>query len=173
MKQGPARGATALKQRPAKLQASPTEPAMNTEQITLVRHSFTLVQPIAAEAAALFYAHLFKADPSLKSLFKSDMKRQGEQLMNMIAAAVQILDRPPTLMPVLRSLGARHLNYGVRDEHYASVGTALIQTLQDGLGAQFTPEVRAAWIAMYRVVSHTMMQAAHEAGEEIRLAAAA
>jgi hemoglobin-like flavoprotein len=86
--------------------------------------------------------------------------QQGERLMSMIGAAVALLERPHALLPVLRSLGARHAGYGVRDEHYASVGTALLKTLEQGLGEAFTPDVRAAWTVLYGVVSRTMMEAA-------------
>nr|WP_316641126.1 globin family protein [uncultured Roseateles sp.] len=145
---------------------------MSPQHITLIRHSFNLVQPIAPQAAALFYQHLFAADASLKPLFKGDMQQQGDLLMNMIAAAVRILDKPDSLLPVLRALGARHGGYGVQDAHYATVGAALIQTLSDGLGEHFTPEVREAWIAMYGVVSSTMMEAAHAAAQVDQPAAA-
>lgn len=136
---------------------------MQDHQVQLVRSSFALVQPIAATAAALFYQHLFAADPSLRGLFRGDMVQQGERLMSMIGSAVGLLDRPAVLLPVLRSLGARHGGYGVRDAHYATVGAALLLTLEQGLGDAFTPEVREAWAAMYGLVSRTMIAASHEA----------
>ena len=135
---------------------------MTPHQITLVRDSFGRVQPIATQAAALFYANLFDADPSLRPLFRGDMAQQGERLMSMIGAAVGLLERPAALMPVLRSLGARHAGYGVRVEHYATVGAALLKTLQQGLGEAFTADVHDAWAAMYGIVSRTMMEAARE-----------
>ena len=133
---------------------------MNRQQIDLVRTSFALVQPIAAQAAAIFYDKLFAADPSLRALFRGDMAHQGERLMTMIGSAVGLLDRPDTLLPVLRQLGARHGGYGVVDAHYASVGTALLQTLEQGLGAALTPEVRDAWVETYGLISRTMIEAA-------------
>jgi len=126
----------------------------------LVKESFDLVEPIAPQAAELFYANLFALDPSLQKLFKSDMVAQGEQLMKMIGAAVGLLGQPQTLMPVLQKLGRRHADYGVRDEHYDTVGAALLATLQQGTGVAFTPEVREAWVEVYGVVSATMKEAA-------------
>lgn len=136
---------------------------MQNQQIQLVRSSFALVEPIAPQAAAMFYDHLFLADPSLRGLFRGNMAEQGERLMGMIGSAVRLLDKPDVLMPVLRSLGARHESYGVIDAHYATVGGALLLTLEQGLGEAFTPETRVAWTAMYGLVSRTMMEAAHEA----------
>jgi hemoglobin-like flavoprotein len=126
----------------------------------LVKESFDLVEPIAPQAAELFYANLFALDPTLQRLFKSDMVAQGEKLMKMIGMAVGMLGQPQTLIPVLQHLGRRHADYGVRDEHYDTVGTALLATLQQGTGVAFTPEVRAAWIDVYGVVANTMKEAA-------------
>ena len=133
---------------------------MTPHQIQLVRTSFAQVEPIAAQAATMFYNNLFAADPSLRALFRGDMAAQGERLMTMIGAAVGLLERPQALLPVLRSLGARHAGYGVEDAHYATVGGALLLTLEQGLADAFTPEVREAWTVMYGIVSRTMMEAA-------------
>ncbi|MEO8151735.1 MAG: globin family protein [Rhizobacter sp.] len=133
---------------------------MTPVQIGHVRSSFALIEPIAPRAAALFYDNLFTADPSLRRLFQGNMAQQGTRLMTMIGAAVDLLEAPHELVPVLRKLGARHVNYGVRDEHYATVGAALLKTLSQGLGIAYTDDVHAAWVALYRVVSSTMMDAA-------------
>lgn len=133
---------------------------MNDHTIQLVRDSFDLVEPIASQAAALFYANLFAADPSVKPLFRGDMIKQGERLMTMIGAAVAKLDEPEVLIPVLQGLGQRHAGYGVRDAHYDSVGVALLKTLRQGLGVAFTDDVEEAWIAVYGAIATTMKEAA-------------
>jgi len=135
---------------------------MNDHQAQLIRTSFSQVRPIADQAAALFYDNLFAADPSLRPLFRGDMAQQGDRLMTMIGAAVSLLDKPASLLPVLRHLGARHAGYGVVESHYATVGGALLRTLEQGLGEAFTPEVREAWTVLYGVISRTMMEAARE-----------
>ena len=135
---------------------------MTPQQVALVKSSFSLVQPIASTAASMFYDNLFKADPSLKPLFTGDMTQQGERLMTMIGAAVGLLNRPESLVPVLRQMGVRHKSYGVRERDYATVGSALLLTLQQGLGDAFTLEVRGAWTALYGVISENMIDAAKE-----------
>ncbi len=136
---------------------------MTPAQIGHVRRSFSLVEPIAQKAAALFYDNLFAADPNLRRLFQGNMAQQGARLMNMISTAVDLLEEPDALMPALRKLGARHVNYDVRDEHYATVGGALLKTLKQGLGDAYTDDVHTSWVALYGVVSHTMMEAARNA----------
>jgi hemoglobin-like flavoprotein len=133
---------------------------MTPQQISTVRDSFAHVGPIADKAAAIFYDHLFAADPSLRRLFKGDMASQGERLMAMIGAAIGLLEQPARLLPVLHGLGRRHAGYGVLPMHYDTVGSALLQTLRDGLGDAFTAEVEDAWRAMYATVAREMQSAA-------------
>lgn len=133
---------------------------MNEHTISLVRESFDLLEPIAPQAAALFYANLFETDPSLQRLFRGDMAAQGTKLMQMIGMAVARLDEPDVLMPVLRALGSRHAGYGVQDADYDSVGAALLKTLYQGLGVAYTPEVEEAWIDVYATIAATMKEAA-------------
>lgn len=133
---------------------------MSPQQVTLVRSSFALVAPIATQAAALFYDKLFERDPALKPMFRGDMAVQSRRLMEMIGAAVGLLDRPETLDTALRGLGARHAGYGVQPAHYATVGGALLDTLAAGLGDEFTAETREAWAVMYAHVSRVMQQGA-------------
>jgi hemoglobin-like flavoprotein len=136
---------------------------MQTREKELVQSSFKQVVPISAAAADLFYARLFEIDPSLRPLFKSDMTEQKKKLMQMLGAAVVGLDNLYALIPVVRDLGARHVGYGVKDEHYETVGEALIWTLEKGLGAAFTPETKQAWVTVYGVLASTMKEAARSA----------
>lgn len=133
---------------------------MHAHHIAAVRRSFELIAPIAPQAAHIFYVHLFAADPSLRALFKGDMAQQGQRLMDMIGKAVKMLDRPAALLPVLRGLGARHAEYGVSSGHYATVGAALMKTLQQGLGPAWTSETEQAWASVYGVIRDTMLEGA-------------
>jgi len=128
------------------------------QHISLVRESAALIVPRAEQVATLFYDTLFTADPSLRPLFRGSMAEQGRRLMTMLVTAVRLLDDPETLLPTLRVLGARHAGYGVRPEHYDTVGQALLGTLSLGLGEAFTPSVREAWISMYGIVARTMQE---------------
>ena len=133
---------------------------MTPEQKRLVQTSFAKVAPIADAAAAMFYARLFEIDPALKPLFTTDITEQGRKLMRMLGTAVNGLDRLDALVPVVQQLGVRHKQYGVMDEHYDTVAAALLWTLERGLGPDFTPDVKEAWVAVYTVLASTMKQAA-------------
>src|SRR5262249_54474334 len=130
---------------------------------SLVQETFAQVAPISEQAAALFYGRLFELDPTLRPLFKIDIREQGKKLMQMIAVAVSKLDKLDELVPAVEALGRRHAGYGVQDAHYDTVGTALLWTLEQGLGPAFTPEVKSAWTAVYGVLAATMKTAAKSA----------
>lgn len=131
---------------------------MTPKQIELVQATWARLVPIKDQAAALFYRTLFDMDPALQSLFKGDMIEQGRKLMAMIGTAVNGLARLDALLPAVRDLGRRHASYGVKEAHYATVGAALLLTLEQGLGDAFTPEVRGAWTTAYMVLATTMQQ---------------
>jgi len=122
-----------------------------------------MVLPISDKAAELFYGKLFELDPSLKPLFKGDMKEQGEKLMKMINTAVNGLDQLDQIVPAVQQLGVRHVNYGVKDKEYDTVGAALLWTLETGLGDAFTDEVKEAWATVYGILADTMKAAAADA----------
>ncbi len=136
---------------------------MDANQISLVQNSWSNVLPISEKAAELFYGRLFEIDPSTKVLFKGDMKEQGRKLMNMITAAVNGLNDLDGLVPVVQDLGRRHGGYGVQEKHYGSVGSALLWTLEQGLGAAFTPEVKSAWSETYALLAGVMQEASAKA----------
>jgi hemoglobin-like flavoprotein len=135
---------------------------MTPNQIKLVQTSFAQVAPIAATAADLFYGRLFEIAPPVRAMFPDDLSEQKKKLMAMLSTAVAGLNRLDTLMPAVQALGRRHAGYGVKAQHYASVGSALLWTLEKGLGEAFTPAVKDAWATTYIVLSTTMMNAANE-----------
>lgn len=133
---------------------------MTPEEKALVRASFAEVAPISQQAGGLFYGRLFELDPSLRPLFSGDMAEQARKLMAMIATVVRNLDNVDVLVPAVEGLGKRHAGYGVVDSHYATVGEALIWTLDKGLGEKFTPDVKSAWLTAYGFLSGVMKTAA-------------
>jgi nitric oxide dioxygenase len=136
---------------------------MTPEQKHLVQSTFAKVSPIADQAASLFYGRLFALDPALRPLFKGDMTEQGRKLMKTIAVAVSSLDKLGDLVPAVQELGRRHVAYGVKPEHYDTVGSALLWTLEKGLGPDFTPGVKEAWTVVYGLLAGAMKEAAYGA----------
>lgn len=135
--------------------------AVTQQQITLIRSSFAQVEPIADQAAEIFYGYLFHYAPDTRSLFKGDMTSQGRKLMNTLKVAVRSLEDLDSLVPVLQKLAIAHVAYGVKAEHYTPVGNSLLYALRDGLGDAWTKETRQAWVDVYRMIATVMKDAAY------------
>ena len=144
-------------------QTEADEGPISQRQKALVQETFALVEPIAEQAAELFYNRLFELDPALRDLFKGDMAEQGRKLMATLKVAIAGLDDLAKLIPALEALGVRHQGYGVEPQHYNTVAEALLWTLGQGLGETFTEEVRDAWTAVYTTVAQVMIDAAGNA----------
>ncbi len=145
---------------------------LTLEQKELVRSTWAMVVPISDDAASLFYNRLFELDPSTRPLFShANMAEQGKKLMQMIQVAVANLDNLEKVQSAVEHLGRRHVDYGVKEEHYDSVGAALLWTLEQGLGEQFTPEAKEAWAETYGLLATIMKDAAYRSDRRPRPAA--
>lgn len=122
---------------------------LTEHQQHLVQSSFEVLVENVDVAAQTFYDHLFALDPSLKGMFREDMRVQGRKLMQMFLTLVNGLNQPEGLLPVLSDMGKRHVTYGVKPEHFPIVGKALLQTMEQALGDDFTPDMAAAWQTTY------------------------
>jgi hemoglobin-like flavoprotein len=136
--------------------------SITEQQKNLVQTTFKQVVPIADTAAELFYGRLFEIAPSVRVMFKGDMKEQGRKLMMLLSVAVNGLDHLDTIVPAIQDLGRRHVTYGVTQDQYMVVADALLWTLDKGLGEAFTSEVKEAWTAVYMLVANTAIAAAYE-----------
>ena len=143
---------------------------MTPTQQELIRSTWGQVTPIADTAAQLFYERLFELDPALRRLFsRTDMDAQRKNLVQTLTVVVKSIDKLDTVIPAVEGLGRRHAGYGVRPKHYATVGQALLDTLQTGLGDAFTRDARDAWGEAYELLAGLMIAA----GEDSTSSAAA
>lgn len=135
--------------------------SITQRQVYLIQESFAKVEPIADQAAEIFYNKLFEYAPEVRPLFKRPIPQQGKMLMGALKAAVNGLNNLDALVPVLQRMAIKHVEYGVQPEHYTPVGNALLYTLKTGLGSHWNPELRQAWVDVYRLMAHTMKQHAY------------
>jgi hemoglobin-like flavoprotein len=134
---------------------------MNPTQVKLVQQSFAKVAPISETAAVLFYDRLFEIAPTVRAMFPADMTEQRKKLMAMLAAVVNGLANLDSILPAASALAKRHVAYGAKAEHYPVVGSALLWTLEKGLGEAWTPELADAWTAAYGTLSGYMISEAY------------
>jgi len=133
---------------------------MDARKIALVQESFERAA-LGSEIAERFYAELFAIDPSLRAMFSGDMRDQNTKLFAALNYIVRSLHAPHELLCNAESLAKKHVDYGVRVEHYTYVGNALLRSLKKRLGAQFTLELCDAWTEAFRTVAGIMKEAAY------------
>lgn len=136
---------------------------LTADQTYRIRKTFHLVERQSHVAALVFYQQLFELNPALRPLFTTDIEVQAGKLMEMLATALSLLEKPDALVATLEKLGAAHVGYGVKPEHYDTVGTALLTMLASVLGNDFNPETRTAWTELYQVIAETMLRGAARA----------
>ena len=129
---------------------------MTPRQKQIIRETFPLIREVAIPVSLLFYGRLFDMDPSLRRLFKIDLKEQSKKLVAMLDALVEGIDDWEKIVPVLRELGQRHMGYGVKEQHYDTVCSALVWAFGQALQPGFDEEVRTAWTAVIQAVNEQM-----------------
>jgi hemoglobin-like flavoprotein len=137
------------------------EDSMTPDQVQLVQQSFAKVAPISETAAVLFYDRLFEVAPKVRAMFPTDLTEQRRKLMATLAVVVGGLGNLESVLPAASALAKRHVSYGAKAEHYPVVGSALLWTLEKGLGEGWTPEVAEAWTAAYGTLSGFMISEAY------------
>ena len=136
---------------------------MTNQEIALVKKSWSIMQKIdPAIVADVFYSKLFSDKPALRRMFPSKMDQQYRKLIDMLNAIIARLDRLEELKEDIEAMGRRHVGYGVKEQHYKLVGTALLWTLQKGLGADWNAELHEAWISCYNKLSGVMINASQK-----------
>lgn len=134
---------------------------MTPQQVALVQESFEKIAAMGEPAWQSFYAELFALEPSLKQMFKGDISEQRKKLLAALALVMRALHAPATILAPLKSLAVKHVGYGVKPEHYTCMGHALLRTLNNALGDEFTPELRTAWAAAFQTLATIMKEAAY------------
>ena len=129
--------------------------------IELLESSFSQVKEQETEFMTHFYMNLFADYPEVKPLFaNTHMEKQAKQLFKSLVLVVGSLRRPDVLAKALKSLGSRHIQYGVLPEHYPMVGSTLLKTFSICLQEAWTPNTKQAWIDAYAVVTQLMLEGA-------------
>lgn len=133
---------------------------MNPQATALVRASWAKIKPLAEPTAQRFYDRLFARHPETQPLFQADMAEQHRKFAAMLDTLVDALDDLDALRPALEDLGAQHACYGVTGPDYDKMANALLWSLGQALGEDFTPEVQAAWTEVYATLAEAMQEGA-------------
>jgi hemoglobin-like flavoprotein len=142
--------------------------ALNPE---LLQQSFALTKAEPDRFAATFYTTLFARYPEVEPLFANTlMAEQGQKLFKSLVLVVDNLQQPDVLATALRSLGSRHIKYGVLPQHYPMIGAALLESFALHLQSDWTPEVKQEWQDAYAAVTQLMLEGADYSPDILTLA---
>ena len=128
-----------------------------TLDLEALETSFDLVAGRGDALMDEFYSRLFAAAPAVRPLFPADLKRQKTMLLAALVLLRKSLRNLDAIVPTLRNLGARHVAYGARPEHYPVVGASLIASMAAIAGEEWKPEYERAWKAAFEIVAGTML----------------
>ena len=138
--------------------------ALNVETL---EQSFDMIAPRGNELVDRFYSRLFETAPSTRPIFERvDMEQQKQSLLATLITLRESLRDLSVIAPDLEELGARHVDYGARPEHYPVVGSVLLETMAEIGGPDWKPEYTSAWAEAYNVVQDVMWKGAARRQDE-------
>ncbi|MEE9417095.1 MAG: globin domain-containing protein [Acidimicrobiales bacterium] len=133
---------------------------MRPEQLDLVNASSADVTSDPRQFSTTFYDTLFKIAPELRSIFSDNMVDQRKRLMGelgFLISSAQDLDR---FTERARTLGGRHVGYGVQPADYKPVKQAFLASVGEAIGSDCPPELIEAWEALIDHIAKVMKQGA-------------
>lgn len=143
----------------ARASAEPQVRSMGFDTEAL-RETLAMVGDRLDELGVDFYGRFFALAPEARELFGPSMEVQRSRLLGALVRIVGTADNRDELVPYLEGLGRDHRKFGVIDQHYAPLGTALILALRNMLGDKWQPRHEQAWIEAYDAVAMAMSSAA-------------
>jgi hemoglobin-like flavoprotein len=131
---------------------------MTSRQINLIKTSWQAAATNAEAVGQLFYERLFEIAPEVRPMFsRVTIPEQSKKLLATISFVISKLDQLEDIIDEVAKLARRHVNYGVRTEHYAVVGESLLWTLEKGLAEKWNDELKEAWTICYTILSGAMI----------------
>jgi nitric oxide dioxygenase len=130
-------------------------------QRKLIKATVPVLTQRGGEITRLFYESMLEAQPDLNNIFSHSKQMTGHQadaLANSILAYADNIDDLTPILPVVERICNKHASLHILPEHYTIVGTYLLRTITDVLGADvFKGELYDAWFAGYWQLAHILI----------------
>jgi len=137
--------------------------------MAIVKATAPAIEKHGVEITTAMYARLFR-NGEVEAMFDRAAQSSGEQprrLANAILAYAKNIDRLENLGPAVERMVARHVETGVKAEHYPLVAEALLPAIREVLGTDVaTDEVLAAWGEAYWMLADILIAAEARAYED-------
>ena len=135
--------------------------SITEEQKKLLRSTSHILKDHGPEIAAKFFSKLFKEQPNYRNYFNQTNQQTGKQptaFALTFYTFIENLDNLDAMAPHMARISSKHRSSMVRPELYPVLGKYFVQTVIENLGSQGTPEVKAAWQALFNLLSSTFMK---------------
>jgi methyl-accepting chemotaxis protein len=126
--------------------------------VKTLQESHRRLAPRADQLAQTFYDTLFARCPDVFPLFEGvRLDDQKRKLARALSLVVGHMERPEFLRPYLQGLGALHVAYGVRSEHYPLFADCMLAALAQTAGHAWSGEEARTWEAALQVIAEAML----------------
>lgn len=141
----------------------------SAQSIAIVKATAPAIEQHGVAITTAMYARLFR-NADVAALFDKAAQDSGEQPRRLAAAILAYarnIDKLGNLGTAVQRMVARHVETGVKPEHYPLVAEALLPAIREVLGADIaTDEVLAAWGEAYWMLADILIAAEAKAYED-------
>lgn len=130
---------------------------LKEDDIELVRASWNSAMIQSSDIATIFYNRLFYLNPHLRPLFKNDIRTQAKEFLTFLSYIIDNLESWSEIRQEVIELGAKHVQYEVKAEHYEMGGRALFYALEKILNHEWDVKTQTAWSRLYTLITLTMI----------------
>ncbi|MGN7932472.1 globin domain-containing protein [Sphingopyxis sp. 22461] len=141
--------------------------------MTIVKATAPALEKHGLAITTAMYARLFE-NKDIEAMFDRAAQTSGEQPKRLAAAVLAYaknIDKLQNVGTAVARMVARHIETGVKPEHYPHVAEALLPAIRDVLGEEVaTDEVLAAWGEAYWMLADILIAAEAQAYEDAEAA---
>lgn len=142
---------------------------VSPDTIAIVKSTAPALEKHGLAITTRMYERLFE-NKDIEAMFDRAAQESGEQpkrLANAILAYAKNIDKLDALGAAVERMVTRHVETGVKPEHYPYVANALLPAVRDVLGAEIaTDAVLAAWGEAYWMLADILIAAEAQAYED-------
>lgn len=141
---------------PNRLARSRAEILLTAEQKRLIRESFVRREPAIDLVGQLFYLKLYRLDPSFRDRFGDDPETLGRKFMAGVKLTIVSLKHEDCLTPIIKLLGLRQRQLGMKVRDYRMMSKAWMWTLERSLDKSLTKQTKDAWTVLLGQITRVL-----------------
>jgi hemoglobin-like flavoprotein len=141
---------------PNRLARSRAEILLTAEQKRLIRESFVRLEPAIDLVGQLFYLKLYRLDPSFRDRFGGDPETLGRKFMAGVKLTIVLLKHEDCLTPIIKLLGLRQRQLGMKVRDYRMMSKAWMWTLERSLDKSLTKQTKDAWTVLLGQITRVL-----------------